>query len=189
MYALLEIITCCLLKNLLVSSALLWILCESRHLLGIGTRLGASSDGEFVHTYSTWTKGDVVRGYSDMSNDDFRPPQTPFFLPIFFFFFGFIFLLSCICFCFICKRRQRRLWANINANPSRPAFEIYPPVIQEEVRAPVGSNDVPPNYTAVVEPNTMAANHDDSLNHYPTVMGGKTLETPPPAYMTVAPFK
>ncbi|CAL1271563.1 unnamed protein product [Larinioides sclopetarius] len=189
MYALFEIITHCLVKNLLVWNAFQWVLCESRHLLGIGTRLTVNSDGEFVHTYSAWTKGEMS-GYSDTQNDDFQRPRIPLFVPIFFVLFGFFFFLSCICICLTCKRRQRRLWANIEANPSRPAFEIYPPIPRQEIGTPPVINDVPPNYRTVVEPNTRTANHTDSLNHYPPVIR-QEVRTPivindvPPNYRAV----
>ncbi|GFU29396.1 hypothetical protein NPIL_256681 [Nephila pilipes] len=48
--------------------------------------------------------------------------------------------------------------------------------------------DVPPEYAAVVDqkPNVSSAGRS---NQYPKIVRGKKLETPPPAYMTVAPFK
>ncbi|GFU89084.1 hypothetical protein TNCV_2895321 [Trichonephila clavipes] len=57
-----------------------------------------------------------------------------------------------------------------------------------EFRGSGGNRDVPPAYGAVVEQKS-TLNPAGRSNQYPKIVGGKKLETPPPAYMTVAPFK
>ncbi|GBM10372.1 hypothetical protein AVEN_250472-1 [Araneus ventricosus] len=158
--------------------------------LEISTRVG-SAKGGFIQPYSTWNTGGVVKGNSDTRNDHFRreDPAIPIEIWIIICILLFIFLLMCIYCATACQMRRRRLWRDTRANSSRTGFETSPPGIQEDVRTSVGDSDAPPDYTAVVEQKTMAANDDDSLSHYPNVVGGKKLETPPPAYITVAPFK
>ncbi|XP_035219357.1 uncharacterized protein LOC118192478 [Stegodyphus dumicola] len=48
-------------------------------------------------------------------------------------------------------------------------------------------NDVPPDYSAISK--TSSTDSASRYAHYPQVFNSKKLETPPPEYITVAPFK
>ncbi|KAF8792223.1 uncharacterized protein LOC129969615 [Argiope bruennichi] len=86
-------------------------------------------------------------------------------------------------------------WNNIDPILPSPVQPTAPPMLQQNFRTPVddrtpiGDSDVPPDYSAVAEQKTTTAIVSDNLNRYPKVVGGKKVETPPPDYMTVAPFK
>ncbi|KAF8792220.1 hypothetical protein HNY73_003846 [Argiope bruennichi] len=120
MYTCFEKIKCCLVKILLISNAFLWILCESRQLLGIGTRLASSDDGEYIHTYSSWKTAGVNAGNNNMDND-FRPGNhfIPFQIWVTIMISLFVFILM-LCYCCIAwEMRRRRLWSNVDVNPSQ----------------------------------------------------------------------
>ncbi|CAL1271566.1 unnamed protein product [Larinioides sclopetarius] len=157
----------------------------------ISTRVG-SAKGEFLHPYLTWHTGGVVKGNSSPSNDYFRREgaSIPNEIWIIIGVLLFIFLLMCIYCAIACQKHRRSLWSDTSANPSRTTTGTSPSGIREDVRISVGDNDTPPpNYTEVIEQKSMSVNDSNNLNRYPKVAGGKKLETPPPAYITVAPFK
>ncbi|CAL1271565.1 unnamed protein product [Larinioides sclopetarius] len=157
----------------------------------ISTRVG-SAKGEFLHPHSTWYTGGGVKGNSNPSNDYFWredgsiPNEIWIIIGVVFF----IFLLMCIYCVTACQMHRRCLWSDTSANPSRTATGTSPSGIREDVRISVGDNDTPPpNYTEVIEQKSMSVNDSSNLNRYPKVVGGKKLETPPPAYITLSPFK
>ncbi|KAF8792218.1 hypothetical protein HNY73_003844 [Argiope bruennichi] len=138
-------------------------------------------------------RGIVSRIYREMETGHFRrenPYLAPYAILTTAIAIFLLVLLSCIYYCTDRHVRRRLLWNRTQANPSQPVLPTVSAALQEDVHSSaICVNDVPPDYTVVVDQKTMAAHISVNLNRYPKIVGGKKLETPPPAYITVAPFK
>ncbi|KAF8792219.1 hypothetical protein HNY73_003845 [Argiope bruennichi] len=152
-------------------------------------RLEPSTEEDFVHIHLALITRGIIKVYNEMENDNAQSPRAiiPYEVLVIII-VGLFFLLLIFIHCYLqCYKHRRRLWNSIRANLSQPVLPTAPPMPQENDTTPIGDIDVPPDYTVVVEQKNVAANTSD--NCYPKVAGGKKLETPPPAYMTLQPFK
>ncbi|GFU29398.1 hypothetical protein NPIL_256691 [Nephila pilipes] len=190
-------ITLFLVKCSLFNALCLWIPRESEQISNAGVNWNAVGIVNFRE------KNSEVRGLPIPRNSDVVP-----LFPIVIFMAtsaGIMIFFIYICCQLVCKKFQKSILseyssrADLVGSPNSTTHEdqgitdLNPrnymrQFAYAESRSSVGDSDAPPEYAAVVGQKSTVSPAAKS-NQYPEIVLDKKPETPPPAYVTVVPFK